>query len=1004
VGKNQEHSDYSLINNIGGGNSSTCCSVKDSLKRYFTLTSYSLITVVSLFSASPSFAADPVSQAPLYDGQILHIDCNGDVNDKSVVGRSVTNVGVTFFNDRLGNRNRACFFDSMSYLKVAKSPDLNLSNFTIAAWVTVDRSSAGNSYAIVSNYSKPANASSGFQYYGINMKDGIAGAFYDDGTGMGGVKYSGASAIKLNDGLWHHVAAVFTGGSKSKIYVDGVLQASSVNTMPLSINPTGDLYIGRGGDTEVLEKKWQGKLDEVRILNRALSAEEVNNLLAVVDAPTGEIFTPLGTGDTDPFLVETKDGTKPVMVTPNQDGSISVNTLSNSNARSGAREGGTGLTVEPETLVLNNGNMTLLDETQPSTVVTLDNLGNLKVTDTNVPDLQLNLFKNKDTFVFTSISNPSVSVEVNHDGSLLINDKARPNISILRGKDAKYTIIDRETGAITLTDASGNAVLTHPDAPGLAATFNVFDQTADGFTLVDTVENACIKINADGSVDSNLRGNFFKKAGDAIKNIFQQAVPVVKNAITPVITSTINNVVSGGAKKLVDVAKAGFSKLATAWPCLAPLTKFAIVGGVVAVGALVVGGVVAAVLAFNKQKKKIKQLEGQVQQLQATVQIQQQRISELETTVANQVQQIAALEAKVAEQDATIKALSEQVAAQQATIQQLNDRITQQDAVIQDLNNRMANMQQTIDQQAAFIAQQAEELRKRDDLIAQLQETIARMNQTIAAMQQQIDDLNNRLRAAERGVDEIPEGEPPTAAAVAPKRSVRASAECRVLVDSVIEFLRPTVDSQSSRIILNWVTDAEINVAGFNIKRSTAQDKGNLVNPTLLNEQLIPSKSLSPAAGARYEFTDNTAVEGVTYYYQIESVDTKGTATPYKAYTLKGKLIPTLAKFADVSVSFLMGQAKFAWQTLSERGSAAFNLWMAKSEGSCQDYGAYTNITKLNSRPIPATGASNTGKSYLQEVTGAIGGYCYGVEEIDINGTSTFYIIGDGIEGMMVVN
>jgi uncharacterized coiled-coil protein SlyX len=970
-------------------------------KGFVRLASYSLIASISLFSTPPSFAANPASQAPLYDGQILHIDCNGDVNDKSVVGRSVTNVGVTFFNDRLGNRNRSCFFDSMGYLKIAKSPDLNLSNFTISAWVTVDRSSAGNSYAIVSNYSKPANANSGFQHYGINMKDGIAAAFYDDGTGMGGVKYSGASAIKVNDSSWHHVAAVFTGGSKSKIYVDGVLQASSVNTMPLSINPTGDLYIGRGGDTEVLEKKWQGKLDEVRILNRALSAEEVNNLLAVVDTPTGEIFTPLGTGDTDPFLVETKDGTKPVMVTPNQDGSVSVNTLSNSNARSGAREGGTGLTVEPQTLVLNNGNMTLLDETQPSTVVTLDNLGNLKVTDSNVPDLQLNLFKNKNTFVFTSISNPSVSVEVNHDGSLLINDKARPNISILRGKDAKYTIIDRETGAVTLADASGNAVLSHPDAPGLAATFNVFDQTADGFTLVDTVENACIKINADGSVDSNSRGNFFKKVGNAIKNVFQKAVPVVKNAITPVITSTINNVVSGGAKGLVNLAKTGFGKLATAWPCLAPLTKFAIVGGVVAVGAAIVGGIVAGVIAFNKQKKKIRQLEGQVQQLQATIQIQQQRISELETTVAEQVKKITALEAKVAEQEATIKALSDQVAAQQATIQQLNDRITQQDAVIQDLNNRMANMQQTIDQQAAFIAQQAEELRKRDDLIAQLQETIARMNQTIAAMQQQIDDLNNRLRAAERGVDEIPEGEPP---AVAPKRSVRASAECSVLVDSVIEFLRPTVDSQSSRIILNWVTDAEINIAGFNVKRSTAQDKGELVNPTLLNEQLIPSKSLSPATGARYEFTDNTAVEGITYYYQIESVDTKKNATPYKAYVLKGKLVTTLAKFADVSVSFVMGQAKFAWQTLSERGSVAFNLWMAKPEGSCEDYGAYTNVTKLNERPIPATGASNLGKSYIQEVAGAVAGYCYGVEEIDVNGTSAFYVIGDGINGIMAVN
>jgi hypothetical protein len=75
-------------------------------------------------------------------------------------------------------------------------------------------------------------------------------------------------------------------------------------------------------------------------------------------------------------------------------------------------------------------------------------------------------------------------------------------------------------------------------------------------------------------------------------------------------------------------------------------------------------------------------------------------------------------------------------------------------------------------------------------------------------------------------------------------------------------------------VIVEWTTESEVNLAGFNIYRSESPD-GPYVK---LNDLLIPA-SPDPVTGGSYTYTDATAEPGVTYYYQLEDVELDGKAT-----------------------------------------------------------------------------------------------------------------------------
>jgi hypothetical protein len=86
--------------------------------------------------------------------------------------------------------------------------------------------------------------------------------------GVGGFLTGSAN---INDNQWHHVAGVYN-GSKMDLYVDGKLDASQTASGSLNVSAT-NVYIG-GSPSQ----SFNGLVDDVRIYNRALSADEIEAL------------------------------------------------------------------------------------------------------------------------------------------------------------------------------------------------------------------------------------------------------------------------------------------------------------------------------------------------------------------------------------------------------------------------------------------------------------------------------------------------------------------------------------------------------------------------------------------------------------------------------------------------------------------------------------------------------------------------------------------------------
>ncbi len=91
---------------------------------------------------------------------------------------------------------------------------------------------------------------------------------------------------------------------------------------------------------------------------------------------------------------------------------------------------------------------------------------------------------------------------------------------------------------------------------------------------------------------------------------------------------------------------------------------------------------------------------------------------------------------------------------------------------------------------------------------------------------------------------------------------------------TLIELSSFTAKASNGRVKLEWVTESEIDNAGFNIWRADAED-GEYVK---LNDEIIPAKG-SATKGAKYVFTDKTAKNRNTYFYKLQDIDVYGIST-----------------------------------------------------------------------------------------------------------------------------
>ncbi len=163
----------------------------------------------------------------------------------------------------VGKVGNALSFDGVDdYVNVGNGSSLNITNaVTLEAWVKTQ--SLGSTQDII------------FSKYSFSAKKGIdllvlpTGAFQIN-IGNGTVIAAVSSGVKSVN-TWYHVAGVFD-GSNIFLYVNNVLEGSGVLTGPILNDITRNTYIGRYNG---VSNSFNGFIDEVKIYNRALSAEEI---------------------------------------------------------------------------------------------------------------------------------------------------------------------------------------------------------------------------------------------------------------------------------------------------------------------------------------------------------------------------------------------------------------------------------------------------------------------------------------------------------------------------------------------------------------------------------------------------------------------------------------------------------------------------------------------------------------------------------------------------------
>jgi hypothetical protein len=182
----------------------------------------------------------------------------GTIAYDSVGNNNGTVYGATWTTGKIAGA--LSFNGTSNYVDCGSGPS-NYDNITVSAWMKTSTEGV-----VVSN----RYGSWGYGTWYTLSSTSIA---IGDNS-QGGYRYLNFNATTL-DGLWHHV--VYTkNGTNHAIYVDGSLDQEFTSNADISQNvPT---FIGRKWTNSSGVAWFNGVIDDVRIYNRALTAEEVNQI------------------------------------------------------------------------------------------------------------------------------------------------------------------------------------------------------------------------------------------------------------------------------------------------------------------------------------------------------------------------------------------------------------------------------------------------------------------------------------------------------------------------------------------------------------------------------------------------------------------------------------------------------------------------------------------------------------------------------------------------------
>jgi len=199
---------------------------------------------------------------------ILHWKLNGDgIDSIGSNNGSVYNVGYDL--GKIGSAGS--FTGSQSYI-FSLYTTANPQTYSLSTWFKTSSASGGPIIALTPTQSG-TESSYDRMIYVTTSGQVVFG------------NYSGAAQVVtsqsgLNNGSWHHALGTFTTASGIRLYVDGVLVGSNVNSRAQSM--TGYWRVGRSKTAvwpgSIVTQYFTGLIDDVRVYNRVLTPYQVMSI------------------------------------------------------------------------------------------------------------------------------------------------------------------------------------------------------------------------------------------------------------------------------------------------------------------------------------------------------------------------------------------------------------------------------------------------------------------------------------------------------------------------------------------------------------------------------------------------------------------------------------------------------------------------------------------------------------------------------------------------------
>lgn len=215
-------------------------------------------------------------QADIVTGLKMHLRAESGTGttavDSTGLGHSgtLTN-GVAWIAGKVGAY--AFDFDGTDdYVTIPTHADLYPAAITVALWVKADTWTGNGNTALIA---KNDNNAPSYPSYDIRRK-AFASGEVQVSIGVGGTAYL-AEVPSLTTGVWTHIAFTYDGETLT-LYKNGV--AGTPNTTPSGnlASSAAALWLG-GNATFAAGRYFDGKEDDIRIYNRALSGPEIVELV-----------------------------------------------------------------------------------------------------------------------------------------------------------------------------------------------------------------------------------------------------------------------------------------------------------------------------------------------------------------------------------------------------------------------------------------------------------------------------------------------------------------------------------------------------------------------------------------------------------------------------------------------------------------------------------------------------------------------------------------------------